>query len=221
MAETRLQPQVTSTITGDDGEAMAKSEDYPYGKTDRKPNQGLEKPQDAGWYVAVVRVNCEVKIARSIQYNLNSYNVWFDYWIPKIKVVYIDKRTMKRKVKEKLFLTTFIFCNVSPTQLDSIRFRSDIYRMLTMPGQRAIYKISDYEIANYRNLVENNVEPVSIAPVPLKRGIKVRIMEGSMKGVEAYVQRYTDTRAVIGNEIRYISGATIEISRELLEIVEE
>ena len=219
MDATKIQPNVAAPIVGDDGEA--KKQQAKKKKEEIKPNDGLRKPDDAGWYVAVVRVNCEVKIAKSIQLNLNRNDIWFEYWVPKIKVVYIDKRTQKRKVKDQLFLSTFIFCNVSPTQLDEIRFRSDVYKMLTMPGQRSIYKVPDHEIINYRNLVENDEIPVTAAVVPLKKGKKVRIMEGKMKGLEAYVQRYTDKKAVIGNEIKYVSGATIEINREMLEIVED
>ena len=77
-----------------------------------------------------------------------------------------------------------------------------------MPGQRKIYQIPDQVIANYRYFVENDEEPVTAAPVPLKKGIKVRVVAGSMK-------------AVIGSEIKYISGATLTISRNLLEVVEE
>ena len=33
--------------------------------------KGLKKTDDAGWYVAVVRVNCEKRIADSIRINLN------------------------------------------------------------------------------------------------------------------------------------------------------
>ena len=138
MKETNIQLQVTSTIAGDDGEAMAKSEENAKEMAPKKPNEGLIKPDDAGWYVAVVRVNCETRIADSIRINLNRNHVWFDYWIPKVKVVYIE----------------------------------------------------------------------------------VRVVSGSMKGVEAYVQSYNGKKAVIGSEIKYISGATLTISRNLLEIVE-
>ena len=148
MKETNIQAQVTSTIAGDDGEAMAKNEENAKEMVPQKPNDGLKKPADAGWYVAVVRVNCETRIADSIRINLNNNHVWFDYWIPKVKVVYIDKRSNKRKVKEKLFLSTFIFCNVSSRQLDKIRFRSDVYKMLTMPGQRTeVSQVNKYQLA--------------------------------------------------------------------------
>ena len=67
MKETNIHSQVTSTIAGDDGEAVAKSEQNAKKKVPEKPNEGLEKPADAGWYVAVVRVNCETRIADSIR----------------------------------------------------------------------------------------------------------------------------------------------------------
>lgn len=215
MTETKIQPYVTSTIAGDDGEAVAEC----LRKAEEKQEKDIEKPADAGWFVAVVRVNCEVKIAESILLNLNRNDIWFEYWIPKIKVVCIDKRTNKRKVKEKLFLSTFIFCNVSQKQLDKIRFRSDVYKMLTMPGQREIYQISDRMIANFRYLVENGEEPITAAPAPLKKGVKVKIISGRLKGVEAYVQSYNGKKAIIGNEIKYISGATIEVNRNILEVI--
>ena len=59
MKETNIQSQVTSTVAGDDGEAVAKSEQNAKKKVLEKPNEGLEKPADAGWYVAVVRVKRE------------------------------------------------------------------------------------------------------------------------------------------------------------------
>ena len=85
--ETNIQAQVTSTIGGDDREAMAKNEENAKEMAPQKPNDGLDKPADAGWYVAVVRVNCETRIADSIRINLNHNHVWFEYWIPKVKVL--------------------------------------------------------------------------------------------------------------------------------------
>ena len=54
MKETNIQPQDTSTIAGNDGEAMGKSEENAKKMASKKPNEGLNKPDDAGWYVAVV-----------------------------------------------------------------------------------------------------------------------------------------------------------------------
>ena len=64
MKETNIHSQVTSTIAGDDGEAVAKSEQNSKKKVPEKPNEVLEKPADAGWYVSVLKkINpkCEIE----------------------------------------------------------------------------------------------------------------------------------------------------------------
>lgn len=215
MAKTAI--QVTSPAAGDDGEAVPS----PQQSTDAGASSEPPIPYDAGWYVAVVRCNCEVAIAQSIHSDFHYNSHWFDYWIPTHKEVVIDKRRKKPRTKERVLLSTFIFCHVSRRHLDDIRFRPDVYKMLTMPGLREIYRIRDKELDDYRRLVENLEHPVTTSSTPLKKGQRVRITKGQMAGLEAYIQRVSAKKAIIGNEIKYISGATIEIDRSYLEIIED
>lgn len=207
----------TSTIAGDDGEAEQKTKYNPISVSSKK----AQKPQDAGWYVAVVRVDCEKKIAADIQQVLDNKAIWFEYWVPTKRTFTVSKRTNKRKEIERVFLSTFIFCHVSRAELNGIRFRPDVYKMLSMPGSKTIYRIPDMELENYRRFVECACEEVSAFTAPLKKGQKVRVFGGSLKGVEAYVQRVKGDRVLIGCEIKYIAGATIEIDRDLLEVIDE
>ena len=87
-----------------------------------------------------------------------------------------------------------------------------------MPGHREIYRIPDEEMNSYRTFVDRSCMPISSYTGALKKGQRVRIIGGPMKGVEAYVQRTKKDKVVIGCEIRYISGATIEVDRDLIEI---
>ena len=215
MNDNNIDDSIAAPIAGDDGEAV---ETTSAGSLSN-PEEILEKPADAGWFVAVVRCNCERKIAASIELDFSKNKTWLELWVPMQKVVYIEKRSNKRRTKEKPFLPTYIFCHISKKQLNEIRFRSDVYKMLTMPGQREIYQVPDVELNNYRMLVENPDIPAVAYTGPLKKGQKVRITQGSLKGLEAYVQRLAGTKALIGNEIRYVSGATIEINRAYLELV--
>ena len=109
MENNKTTRNVTSTNAGDDGEAVSKSPPA----TSFKSTQTPSKPIKTGWYVAVVRVNCEKRIATDIQEVLNSKGIWFEYWVPTIKDVVLDKRTKKRKTVERTFLSTFIFCHIS------------------------------------------------------------------------------------------------------------
>ena len=215
MDVTKTENQVPAPHKGDDGEAVSKT---PQNKVPEAQIE-LKMPDNAGWYVAVVRCNCEKRIADSIKQYFKDEKIWFEYWVPMRKEVVLDKRSNKRKKKEKVLLTTFIFCHVSPNYLDTIRFRPDVYKMLTMPGYREIYRLSDKEVEDYRRLVENPHLPVTPCSGPLRKGQKVRITEGKMAGLEAYVQRTSGKKAIIGNEIKFVCGATIEIDRSFLEVI--
>lgn len=216
MDVTKIENQVSAPQMGDDGEAVLKNPQNEVLGHENEPKM----PDDAGWYVAVVRCNCENTIGKTLELYFQRHKIWFEYWVPMQRMVVIDKRSNKRRVKEKVLLTTFIFCHVSPDHLDTIRFRSDVYKMLTMPGHREIYRLSDKEVEDYRRLVENPDLPVTPCSGPLRKGQRVRITEGKMAGLEAYVQRLSGKKAIIGNEIKYISGATIEIDRTFLEAIE-
>ena len=215
METSNISQIVTSTNAGDDGEAVAKSQKSAVNEITESPL----KPERLGWYVVVVRMNCEKRIASYIQDDLKQKGIWFESWIPTVKNVVLNKRTNKRRKVEKVFLSTFIFCHISPSKINDIRFRSDVYKMLTMPGHREIYRIPDEEMDSYRAFVDRSCLPISTYTGPLKTGQKVRIIGGPMKGLEAYVQRTKKETVIIGCEIKYISGATIEVARDLIEIV--
>ena len=54
-----------------------------------------------------------------------------------------------RVVREAVFLTTFVFVRVEDKNLNEIRFRSDVYKMLSEPGKSAPYAIPDTIFDNF------------------------------------------------------------------------
>ena len=202
---------VTSTNAGDDGEAVKRSEE-------------TVLPTAAGnndvshWYVAVVRVNCEKKIKLSIEDYFKQRGNDLETWVPVKKRVVVNSRG-KRNLREYIVLATLIFVKVAAKHLNDIRFRSDVYKMLSMPGTTTPYIIPDTVLCNFRKIVEHN--DAVVLNRPLKKGDKVRIIAGELIGCIAYVQRIQGKKAIIGNEIQYIGGATIEISKDSLEYIKE
>ena len=55
----------------------------------------------------------------------------------------------KRVVREAVFLPTFVFVRVEDKNLNEIRFRSDVYKMLSEPGKSAPYAIPDSKFGNF------------------------------------------------------------------------
>lgn len=89
--------------------------------------------------------------------------------------------------------------------------------MLSLPGKSIPYIIPDAEFENFRRIVDTgNAEFLNR---PLKKGDRVRIIEGNLAGCEAYVQSVKGKKAIIGNEIMYIGGATIMIDKDKLKYI--
>ena len=141
MKETNIQSQVTSTIAGDDGEAMARSEGY-------VAENGFVATDPMHWYVACVRVNYEKKFKILIEQNFKDRKFALETWLPLEKRVMINSRG-KRVIREAVFLTTFVFVRVEDKNLNEIRFRSDVYKMLSESGKSAPYAIPDSKFGHF------------------------------------------------------------------------
>lgn len=206
MTETKVQPQVTSTIAGDGGEAVEKSKGY-------VAENGFTATDPMHWYVACVRVNFEKKFEIIINQYFKKRKFALETWLPLEKRVVINSRG-KRILRDVVILTTFVFVRVEDKNLNEIRFRSDVYKMLSEPGKSAPYAIPDTIFDNFRRIVMTGEAEMQNRPI--KKGDKVQIIDGELTGVIAYVQRIQGNKAIIGNEIRNICGATIEVAMEQL-----
>lgn len=87
--------------------------------------------------------------------------------------------------------------------------------MLSESGKSAPYAIPDTMFDNFRRIVMTG--KAEIQNHPIKKGDKVRIIDGELVGVVAYVQRIQGKKAILGDEIRNICGATKEIKMVKLE----
>lgn len=207
MTETKVQPQVTSTIAGDGGEAVEKSKGY-------VAENGFTATDPMHWYVACVRVNFEKKFEIIINQYFKKRKFALETWLPLEKRVVINSRG-KRILRDVVILTTFVFVRVEDKNLNEIRFRSDVYKMLSEPGKSVPYAIPDTIFDNFRRIVMTGEAEMQNRPI--KKGDKVQIIDGELVGVVAYVQRIQGKKAIIGDEIRNICGATIEIEMVKLE----
>lgn len=211
MPETNNQSQVTPTVAGDDGEAMAASEV-------NVAENGFVATKPMHWYVACVRTNYEKKFEIIIGKHFEDRKLALDTWVPLKKRPVLTSRG-KRIIRETVILTTFVFVRVEDSNLNEIRFRSDVYKMLSEPGKNVPYKIPDKQIEDVRRTIE--LEEAEILNHAIKKGDKVRVVGGTLAGVIAYVQRIQGKRVVIATEIPNILGAAIEISKDHIEYIKD
>ena len=210
MTETNNLPQVTSTNAGDDGEAVVGS------KTTIAEN-GFTATEPMHWYVACVRVNYEKKFKILIEKYFKDRKLALTVWVPLKKQTVLNSRG-KRVVRETVILTTFVFVRVEDRNLNEIRFRSDVYKILSEPGKNAPHVVPDKQIEDVRRTLEK--EEAQILNHAIKKGDKVRVIGGDLTGVIAYVQRIQGKKVLIATEIPNILGAAIEISKDHIEYIE-
>ena len=210
MTETNNLPQVTSTNAEDDGEAVAGS------KTTLAEN-GFTATEPMHWYVACVRVNYEKKFKILIEKYFKDRKLALTVWVPLKKQTVLNSRG-KRVVRETVVLTTFVFVRVEDRNLNEIRFRSDVYKILSEPGKNAPHVVPDKQIEDVRTTLEK--EEAQILNQAIKKGDKVRVIGGDLTGVIAYVQRIQGKKVLIATEIPNILGAAIEISKDHIEYIE-
>ncbi len=210
MTETNNHPQVTSTLAGDDGEAVAKSQET-------VAANGIKATTPMHWYLACVRVNYEKKFETLINKYFLDKNLALETWVPLEKRETINSRG-KRVIREAVIITTFVFVRVEKKHLNEIRFRSDVYKMLSVPGKNVPYVIPDAQFENFRRIVDTG--KAEIQNRPIRKGDKVRVIDGELVGVIAHVQRIQGKKVIVATEIPSILGASIEINKEQIEYVE-
>ncbi len=130
MKETNTQPQVTSTIAGDDGKAVGKSEESAKKMASKKPNEGLKKPEIALFLCLIFLPLCAM--AQKITHNFNHTSL-------SDALTYIAKNTKDYRVNfiynelEDFTVTTYVVKQSVP---DAIRQIIGLYPMhITIDGQ--------------------------------------------------------------------------------------
>ena len=154
----------------------------------------------------------------AIEQDFQGRGLPIEAWVPTERRVVVNSRG-KRCIREFVVLSTFVFVRVDAHHLNDIRFRPDVYKMLTMPGKKTPHIIPDAEFNNFRRIIDTG--NATFINRPLRKGDKVRIIDGALAGCMAFVQRIQGKKVIIGNELLYIGGATIEVDRESLEFVRE
>ena len=125
MTTTKTPQSCTPSIAGDDGEAIPQTVESPT-ETPVADSDGMS------WYVACVRVNYEKKFMLAIEQDFQDRGLPIEAWVPTERRVVVSSRG-KRCIREFVVLSTFVFVRVEARHLNDIRFRPDVYKMLTMP----------------------------------------------------------------------------------------
>ena len=117
----------------------------------------------------------------------------------------------KRVVREAVFLTTFVFVRVEDKNLNEIRFRSDVYKMLSESGKSAPYGIPDTKFYNFSEReFEEKVSPILGHSVHFCQDNESMSSYGVMRGLHFQHPPYTQSKLV-----RCVKGRVLDVAVDI------
>lgn len=164
------------------------------------------------WFVAIVNHNAEKKAAeRLTQLKINHY-------LPVQSEYRVWKNGRKSKVDRVVIPSTiFIYCTeLQRREIVGLPFinRFMVNKAGTTYGysHRPVAIIPDKQIEILKFMLGNSETPVTITPTNWKRGDKVRVIRGKLKGLEGEVMDFSrnETELLVGLDFFGCAKLTIE-----------
>ena len=166
------------------------------GTDDREARSG-------GWYVARVQMNCERKSAQRIK------ALGIDTYVPVQEV--IRQWSDRKKKVEKILIPLMVFFKGDEAEANQVQRLTFVYDLLKAPGERKAAVIPDSQIQKLMFMVGNSDEDVTIEQDPILEGDRVRVVRGSLQGLEGYAVTSQDGNTKISIVIEKLFCASVRI----------
>ena len=148
-----------------------------------------EKPLNAGpiygtgegvahskrWYVALVRMHHEKKVAERLS------KMGIDSFVPVQQEIH--QWSDRRKMITSVLLPMMVFVHVDPKERMEVLSFSTVSRYMVMRGESSPAVIPDEQMARFRFMLDYSAESVSMNSSPLARGEQVRVIKGPLSGL--------------------------------------
>ena len=163
------------------------------------------------WFVALVQMNCEKTANKKLQL-LN-----FETFLP-IQIE-MHQWSDRRKKVERVVIPMMIFVKLTTKELEKVRNLSFIYRFLTASGEHKPAIIPDEQIEQFKFMLGNADSEITMEPLTIRKGDKVRVRRGSLRGLVGYASVDSDGNSKIMIVIDCLGCASVSISAKDLEHV--
>ena len=127
------------------------------------------------WYVALVRMHHEKKVAE----RLNKMGI--ENFVPVQQELH--QWSDRRKMVESVLLPMMIFVHVDPKERKEVLSFSTVSRYMVLRGEGKPAVIPDDQMARFRFMLDYSEEAICMNYSPLARGKKVRVIKGPLTGL--------------------------------------
>lgn len=170
----------------------------------------------ASWYVAIVSYNTEKRVAEQLEKSgydsfvatQEEYRQWSNGRKARVKRVVIPCMVFVRCTeRERLQIVNLPYIN---------RFLTDKAATPTAYG-RKVARIPDIQMAKLRFMLGQSDMPVGFVQGPLKKGDEVRVVRGSLRGLEGIMHTDSEGKSALVVRLDVLGGALVQIHPSDLE----
>lgn len=163
------------------------------------------------WFVALVQMNCEKIVDKKLQ------ALGIQTFLPiQTEIHYWSDR--KKKI-DRIILPTMIFVKLNKEEMKKVRNLSFVYKLLAAPGENEPAIIPEEQINQFKFMLGNSDSEITIEPLTVQKGDKVRVKRGSLQGLTGYASNSSDGKSKIMVVIDYLGCACVSISLSDIESI--
>jgi transcription antitermination factor NusG len=170
------------------------------------------------WFVAIVNHNCEKSSSEKLD------KLCIENYIPTQTVLRIWKNGRKSKVV-KVEIPSIVFIRCTEHERREIVTLPFIYRFMTDRANKAtnysksLAIVSDDEIKRLKFMLGQSDIPIEITDRPYQTGDKVKVIRGSLAGLDGEVIEMNPSKSVLTVSLKYFGCAKLVIDTINLELI--
>ena len=162
------------------------------------------------WFALYTRSRAEKKAKQQL------LDASIDCYLPVQKT--LRQWSDRKKKVERVVLPSYIFVNIEPNQTDKVFVCDHLIAFVRYEGKPAI--IPDKQIEAFKRIIDSET-PFEINPENFPRGSKVKVIYGSLKGVEGEIYEIANNKKLIVRIDQVGFSLSVKISPDYLEIIPE
>ena len=128
------------------------------------------------WYVALVRMHHEKKVAERLD------KMGIENFVPVQQEVH--QWSDRRKIVDRVLLPMMIFVHVDPQEQKEVLTLSAISRYMVLRGESTPAVVPDQQMLRFKFMLDYSDETISMSTSPLAPGEKIRVIKGPLAGLE-------------------------------------
>ena len=164
------------------------------------------------WYVAMVRMHHEKKVAERLD------KMGIENFVPVQQEVH--QWSDRRKIVDRVLLPMMIFVHVDLQEQKEVLTLSSISRYMVLRGESTPAVIPDQQMLRFKFMLDYSDETISMSTSPLAPGEKIRVIKGPLAGLEGELV-HVNGKSKVAVRLTMLGCACVDIPAGCVEPVSE